>query len=135
MRELRTVGDVYPSEWLRAADLRGRAVRVMVARVEVREFRGHRGGEKENKIVVGFAGKKKRLICNVTQARAFAVVCGSDVFLEWRGQSVVLAPGRASNGKETIVVHGAEGQGEMVNGELLNGGIVNGGGGGGGENV
>ena len=104
----RTVSDVYPSPWLRPEDLAGAARRVQVEEVTVESFRQPNGASQE-KIVVAFVGKKKRLICNVTQARALAEVSGSDEIDRWRGLVVVLTPARASNGKATIAVHRAEG--------------------------
>jgi hypothetical protein len=99
------VSDVYPSPWLRPEDLAGAARRVQVESVDVQGFR-QRDGSTQEKIVVGFLGKQKRMILNVTQARALAEVAGSEEIDRWAGVQVVLTPARASNGKLTIAVHG-----------------------------
>ena len=104
----RTVSDVYPSPWLRPEDLAGAARRVQVEAVTVESFR-QQNGTSEERIVVAFVGKQKRLICNVTQARALAEVSGSEAIDDWRGLHVVLTPARATNGKATIAVHRAAG--------------------------
>jgi len=101
----RTVSDVYPSPWLRPEDLAGAARRVQVESVDVQGFR-QRDGSTQEKIVVGFLGKQKRMICNVTQARALAEIAGSEEIDRWAGAQVVLTPARATNGKLTIAVHG-----------------------------
>lgn len=106
----RTVSDVYPSPWLRAEDLGGQAKRVRIERVDVQGIR-QRDGSTQNKLIVTFERATKRLICNVTQARALAEAAGTEEFDRWAGVVVVLTATRASNGKLTIAVHGAEGDG------------------------
>lgn len=101
----RTVSDVYPSPWLRPEDLAGAARRVQVSGVDVQGFR-QRDGSQQEKIVVAFVGKQKRMICNVTQARALAEIAGSEEIDRWAGLAVVLTPARATNGKPTVAVHG-----------------------------
>ena len=101
----RTVSDVYPSPWLRAEDLAGAARRVQIEGVDVESFR-QPNASKEERVVVRFVAKQKRLICNVTQARALAEIAGSEEIDRWAGMQVVLTPARATNGKLTIAVHG-----------------------------
>lgn len=103
----RTVSDVYPSPWLRPEDLAGAARRVQVSGVEVESFR-QPNGAKEERIVVSFVGKQKRLICNLTQARALAEIAGTEEIDRWDDLAVVLTPARATNGKPTIAVHGVD---------------------------
>lgn len=101
----RTVSDVYPSPWLRPEDLAGAARRVQVSGVEVESFR-QPNGAKEERIVVSFVGKQKRLICNLTQARALAEIAGTEEIDRWDDLAVVLTPARATNGKGTVAIHG-----------------------------
>lgn len=103
----RTVSDVYPSPWLRAEDLSSQARTVRVLAVDVQGFR-QRDGSTQNKIVVAFERASKKLICNVTQARAFAEIAKSEEIDDWLGVQVVLTAVRVANGKLTIVVHGVE---------------------------
>jgi len=101
------VSDVYPDKWLRAADLQGRRVTVTVERATVEELRQVDGSHRR-KVVLAFAGAKKRLPLNKTQAYAVAEIAGTEEIERWAGVRLVLAPGRAQNGKETILVESAE---------------------------
>lgn len=100
---MKTVSDVYPSEWLHAANLMGRSVEVAVSAIEVREFR-QQDGSKANRIVVTFKGAQRRLVCNKTPAIALAAIAGTEEFAKWVGLKVLLSPSRTRNGQETIVI-------------------------------
>jgi hypothetical protein len=104
-----TVDELYPSKWLHAEDLGGRAHDLVIESVAVEEFR-QPGGERAMRAVVTFRRAKKRLVCNKTQAVAIAGITGSPAFADWPGHEVRLAPGRASNGKGTILVLTLEGE-------------------------
>ena len=97
-----TVGEMFPSKWLRASDLT-KPVAVTVESVTAEKFRQPDGAE-VFKPVVSFEGKRLRLIANKTQALALAALAGSERFEDWVGCRVKLAPGRAQNGKSTIVI-------------------------------
>ena len=94
--------DFYQSPWLSLTDLSGRAARVAISEVTVEEVR-QRDNTKARKVVLSFTGKKKRLICNVTQATAAQAAWG-DHLEGWVGKHCILQPGRAENGKETILL-------------------------------
>ena len=94
--------DFYQSPWLSLPDLAGRAVRVTISEVRVEEVK-QRDGIKARKVVLSFSGKKKRLICNVSQARAAGEAWGDDLE-RWVGKQTILQPGRAENGKDTILL-------------------------------
>ena len=94
--------DFYQSPWLGLPDLAGRAVRVTISEVRVEEVR-QRDGDKARKVVLSFSGKKKRLICNVSQARAAGEAWGDDLE-RWVGKQTILQPGKAENGKDTILL-------------------------------
>ena len=98
----RTVSEAFPSEWLRATDL-PKPYTVKIAGVTFEELRTP-DGKTRMAAVVAFEGAHKRLVLNVTQARAIAAVVGSEAFDDWPGHAVVLSAGRAPNGKDTIVV-------------------------------
>ena len=91
----------YTSPWLKASDLQGRAVTVTVNGATVEEIR-QQTGQKEARIVVAFAGKSKRLICNKTQALTLADVAKTEVFENWKGLVVTLEPATTKTGQETI---------------------------------
>lgn len=89
---MKTIGDVYPSEWLHAANLMGRSVEVTISEIEVREFR-QQDGSKANRLVVSFKNAQRRLVCNKTQAIALAAIAGTDEFAKWGGAEGVVEPG------------------------------------------
>jgi hypothetical protein len=97
------VSDIYQSVWLKAEDLGGAGRKVRIEAINVQQFDNQQTNTKENKIVVAFVGKQKRLICNKMQAGALGKMFGDDTD-NWLGREVVLTPIPTPNGKETIAV-------------------------------
>ena len=91
----------YTSPWLKASDLQGRAATVTIEGATVEEIR-QQTGQKEARIVVTFAGKSKRLICNKTQALTLADLAKTEVFAKWKGLVVTLEPATTKSGQATI---------------------------------
>jgi hypothetical protein len=60
--------------YLKAADLKGRAWQLTIHAAHVETFNrlGGATGEKQNKLVLGFRETTKQLICNATNARTLA---------------------------------------------------------------
>ncbi len=100
---MKTVSDVYPSQWLRASDLSGGRRTVTITEAAVEALRSH-NGESVHKIVLSFHGKQKRLVLNVTQAREMAALAGTEHFAQWVGHTISLAPTRTPQGQETITL-------------------------------
>ena len=98
-----TVSELYPSQWLRAGDLRPGGARVKIIAVEVQEMR-QRDGTTKQSAVLTFERCTKRMICNITQCRALTEILESERFADWVGHTVCLVPAVASNGKGTIEV-------------------------------
>ena len=96
----------YTSPWLKASDLQGRAATVTIEGATVEEIR-QQTGQKEARIVVTFAGKSKRLICNKTQALTLADLAKTEVFENWKGLVVTLEPSTTRSGQETINIRRA----------------------------
>ena len=96
----------YTSPWLKASDLQGRAATVTIETATVEEIR-QQNGQKEARIVVAFAGKSKRLICNKTQALTLADLAKTEVFDNWRGLVVTLEPATTRSGQDTINIRRA----------------------------
>lgn len=96
----------YTSPWLKASDLQGRAATVTIETATVEEIR-QQNGQKEARIVVAFAGKSKRLICNKTQALTLADLAKTEVFENWRGLVVTLEPATTRSGQDTINIRRA----------------------------
>jgi arabinogalactan endo-1,4-beta-galactosidase len=77
------VSDAFPSEYLRAADLQGRQIKVVISHVEMRDV-----GD-DHKPAVFFQGKDKGCILNKTNANNIAAAYGDDTE-DWTGKEVVL---------------------------------------------
>ena len=78
------IDELYPSKWLKAADLKHRQVPVVIDHVEVENM-----GD-ETKPVVYFRGKEKGLVCNKTNALAIADIADSSDTDNWTGVDLVL---------------------------------------------
>jgi hypothetical protein len=107
-RAPQSVGEMWPSRYLTAADVTGR-VTLKIRQVTLEEFREPGTGEKTWKPVISFetlSGRQtqKSLIANKTQGHSFAQITGSERFADWPGKLIVLAPARAQNGKPTISI-------------------------------
>lgn len=98
------IAKLYPSRYLKAEDLKGRAVRVTISAVTVEELRNPRTNAKDKKAVLHFSRSEKVLPLNKTQAFALASITGSTDTDAWPGFVVVLAAGRAPNGQQTITI-------------------------------
>lgn len=79
------ISNVFPSEYLRAADLQDRQVRVVMERVEMRDI-----GD-DHKPVLFFAGKEKGFVLNKTNANNISMAYGDDTE-DWVGKEIVLFP-------------------------------------------
>ena len=96
------VSEVYVSNWLKAEDLAGKTVKVTIAKAGG-DLLPQSDGTKQQRIIVDFVGKQKRLILNKTQAAALANIGGDDTD-HWAGLEVYLSPSLASNNKGTITI-------------------------------
>lgn len=83
------LSDAYPSNFLKADDLRGSPTTVTIESVELEEV--GQGRDKESKLVIAFHGKGKKLICNKTNATTIAKLYGDDTD-SWIGQRITIAP-------------------------------------------
>jgi len=79
------VHDVFPSNWIKAGDLKGREVKVVIARIAVEEVGS------EPKPVVYFQGKDKGLVLNKTNANTIADMYGPETD-GWIGRPIVIFP-------------------------------------------
>jgi hypothetical protein len=80
------IDQLYPSRFLRCADLNGQPTRVVIKGISREDV----GGEQKN--VLSFANGAKSLILNKTNARAIAKALGCDDTKDWRGKSITLVP-------------------------------------------
>ncbi len=77
------ISSAFPSEFLKAADLDGRNVKVIMDRVEMRDIGG------DHKPILFFQGKEKGMVLNKTNANNIAGVYGDDTD-NWSGKELVL---------------------------------------------
>lgn len=98
-----TVSELFPSKWLKAVDLE-KPISIEIVAVDFETVYDAQNREHVLKLVVGFKNAQKRLIPNKTQCEALWKIAQTEVFAEWVGHTVTLAPGKAHNGKPTIIV-------------------------------
>lgn len=85
------IQDIFPSKYVRAADLNGKDVTLTIVKAAMQEM-GH-GAEKETKLVLSFAKASKSLICNRTIAMTIAKLHGMDTD-DWINKRVTIYPTR-----------------------------------------
>lgn len=86
--------------FLKAEDLQGRAVRVVIEEVTIEELKNDDG--KEKKLVAHFAGKDKALILNRTNCELLEGICGTDDYGAWAGHQIVVYPTTTKFGAKTV---------------------------------
>lgn len=79
------INDTFPSNYLRAADLRDRAVDVTMHRVLMEDIGG------EEKPVLYFAGKEKGLVLNKTNASTISGLWSPETD-NWPGKKITIFP-------------------------------------------
>jgi arabinogalactan endo-1,4-beta-galactosidase len=77
------ISAAFPSKYLKAADLQGKQVKVVMSHVETETM-----GD-DNRPVLYFQGKEKGLVLNKTNANSISAVYGDDTD-DWRGREIVL---------------------------------------------
>jgi hypothetical protein len=82
------VSDAFPSRFLKASDLpEGRDVIVTIEKANVEDI--GQGTNKDRKIVLGFKGKDKELVCNKTNANSISKIYGDETE-DWIGKPISL---------------------------------------------
>ncbi len=82
------IGAAFPGQYLKAADLQGKRVRVVVERVDMEDIGG------ETKPVLHFKGKSRGVVLNKTNAQSIWAINGSDDTDDWPGTEIVLYPSK-----------------------------------------
>lgn len=80
------INDIYTSQFLKAADLNGRTVRVVIENV-----RSEPMGDGKNKLLLTFVGKSKGMLLNRTNAANIAMAFGPETD-NWIGGEIELFP-------------------------------------------
>ena len=81
------IDGAFPSNYLKASDLQGKATTVTMDRVEIEELKSRKGND--TKPILYFMGKEKGLVLNKTNSRAIAQIYGNETD-DWSGQPVEL---------------------------------------------
>jgi hypothetical protein len=79
------VDQLFPSRFLRCADLNGQPMRVIIESLKKEDIGG------ESKVVLSFMNGGKAFIMNKTNAKAVAKALGNETSA-WRGKAIVLVP-------------------------------------------
>ena len=82
-----TTDDAFPSNYLKAPDLKGRNVNLTIKAITQEKI----GQDKESKPLVTFSKVKKGLILNVTNCRTIEKAYGK-IFANWVGKDIQLYP-------------------------------------------
>lgn len=77
------LNEAFPSKYLKADDLRGQNVRVVIREAVMEELGS------DHRLIVYFQGKDKGLVCNKTNAESIAFAYGDDTDM-WIGQTIEL---------------------------------------------
>ena len=79
------ISSAFPSDYLKAADLQGRQVKVVIDRVEMRDV-----GD-DHKPVLFFQGKDRGVVLNKTNSAVLEDAFGGETD-HWHGQKITLYP-------------------------------------------
>lgn len=83
------IATAYPSKYLKAGDLQGHTVKVMIDRVVLEEI--GQGDDTEHKPCLYFEGKEKGIVLNVTNGNAIAEHYGDETD-DWGGRPLEVYP-------------------------------------------
>jgi hypothetical protein len=93
--------DLFPSKYLKCADLKGipRTVRIKHASVETLK---NTKGEEQRKVVLYLAGTKKALPLNLTNYDSVAAIAGDEETNNWSGVHLELFPSTTALGGKMV---------------------------------
>jgi hypothetical protein len=92
--------DVFPSKYLKAADLKGKPVVLDIENAPL-EVLKNGDGKEEHKTVLYFKGAKKALPLNQTNWDSVAAICGDDTDM-WPGCRIELYPAKTQMGSKIV---------------------------------
>ena len=81
-----TIDDLFPSRFLKAADLKGQKRTLTISKITSEEV----GKDKKAEPIIYFQKCTKGLVLNKTNAKRIAEVLGSKALADWPGKSVAL---------------------------------------------
>jgi arabinogalactan endo-1,4-beta-galactosidase len=77
------MSSAFPSDYLKAADLNNRNVRVKIDRVEMKDIGG------DHKPILYFIGTEKGMVLNKTNANNISIAYGDETD-DWQGKDIIL---------------------------------------------
>jgi len=92
---------LHPSKYLKACDLRGKEVTVVIEHINPRDELQMKNGRTEKKPTVKFKGHDKLFCLNKTNAQAIAKIYGPEL-TAWLDKPVVLYAARVMFGREEV---------------------------------
>ena len=92
------INDAFPSQFLKASDLKERAIVVVIDRVDYEPV----GQKKEVKPIVYFEGKEKGLVLNKTNANKIIQLTESPITEEWVGFPITIYPTETQFAGDTV---------------------------------
>jgi len=92
------LNEAFPSNFLKAADLDDKDVTVTIESVTLETIDKD---EKDQKLIIAFKGKSKKLVCNKTNAKTIEKLYGDDTD-GWIGKKITLTPREVEFQGETV---------------------------------
>ena len=89
------IDQLFPSKFMRCADLDGKPLRVTIQALKREDVGG------EQKVIVAFSNATKQLILNKTNARAIAKALGDET-KTWLGKDILLVPAQVDFKGDTV---------------------------------
>lgn len=96
--------EVYPEKWLKPEHLGGKARVVTITRVFLEPIFNPQTRKQEQRLAASLSNTDKLLAINKTNAAEIEKITGTDDYDFWSGTRIRLSPGRAHNGKATILI-------------------------------
>jgi hypothetical protein len=92
--------EVFKSTYLKASDLKGRKIPVVIESVEMETL--GQGKDAEDKAVAHFQGKDLGLVLNMTNWDTIQELLGSDDTDYWIGKKILLVPAKTKFGNKMV---------------------------------
>jgi len=89
-----TVDEMFPSSYITAADLKGRAFQVTIQALSQRMLWDSAAGQERLKWILLFEEASKYLVLSQMNAKVIAQVLGKEDANEWGGAQIVIFPGQ-----------------------------------------
>jgi hypothetical protein len=94
-----TRSEVFPTRWLKPADLKGEPCVLEIKRSKLEQVKFN--GKAETKLILAFAGTDKALIVNATNFDSLVEITGQSDSDNWPGHAIEAYP-------STVPIHGEE---------------------------